>query len=143
MKLPLFRTLFAMALLTGCNATSTAESSTETAANTTPATESSSAQVPAIIFVQYLNQQAPTLFCQQDPGIACLNMPAELCVASVQESSERCGPKLLEAWPASFNENQENAVKYAQDYRNCLLNDWVEQYGLQPERLAACGIELK
>lgn len=104
--------------------------------------DNSSAQVPAIIFLQYLNQQAPTLLCEQDPQIACLQMPGELCQASVKAAQERCGPKLLEQWPASFAETQENATRYAREYRNCMLQDWVTEFGLQEKRLAACGIDL-
>lgn len=133
-------TLFSLFAVTACAAdstdTSASSAETETVSATTPL-------VPSIIFLQYLNQQAPTLFCAQDPGIACLNMPADLCSASAVASQERCGPKLLEQWPASFEENQENAIRYAQEYRNCMLHDWVSEFGLQPERLAACGIELE
>lgn len=128
--------------LVSCNdpsANSPAASQTK-AVESAPATQAS--RVPAIIFLQYLNQQAPVVLCQQDAGIACLNMPVELCQASVAQSSERCGPKLLAQWPAEFAESQANAVKYSQAYRNCMLNDWVTEFGLQPERLSACGIEL-
>ncbi|EAR09785.1 hypothetical protein [Reinekea blandensis] len=104
--------------------------------------ETSTPQVPSVIFLQYLNQQAPILICNQDPQVACLNMPTSLCQASVQASAERCGPELLKAWPASFAENQANATRYAQEYRNCLLQDWVDEYGLQTARLEACGIQL-
>lgn len=99
--------------------------------------------VPSFIFVQFLNQQAPVIFCQQDPGIACLNMPEGLCAASIQSSIERCGPKLLDEWPASFEESEENAIRYSKSYRNCILQDWVDEFGLQEERLAACGINLE
>ena len=109
---------------------------------TTSENDASTPQVPSVIFLQYLNQQAPTLICTQDPQVACLNMPSSLCQASVQASAERCGPELLETWPVTFAENQANATRYAQEYRNCLLQDWVDEYGLQPERLEACGIEL-
>lgn len=104
--------------------------------------EESAAQVPSIIFLQYLNQQAPELLCQQDPQVACLKMPAELCQLSVQASAERCGPPLLAQWPAAFAENQANATRYAREYRNCVLQDWIDEFGLQPERLNACGITL-
>ena len=110
-----------------------AEASTDQAVAKTP-------MVPSIIFIQYLNQQAPQLLCEQDPGVACLQMPSELCVASVEASAERCGPALLANWPESFPENQESAQKYAQEYRNCMLRDWVTEFGLQKSRLDACGI---
>jgi hypothetical protein len=99
--------------------------------------------VPSVIFIQYLNQQAPMLLCQQDPGIACLQMPVDLCQASVEASADRCGPKLLGTWPASFEETEANAIQFSKDYRNCMLKDWVEEYGLQESRLASCGIELE
>lgn len=119
---------------------SVADENKTTATATTP--EAAQATVPALIFLQYLNQQAPQLLCQQDPAIACLRMPTELCLASVEQSIERCGPKLLAQWPAEFAETAANAQSYAQSYRNCLLNDWVAEFGLQPERLKACGINL-
>jgi hypothetical protein len=113
-----------------------------TEAAPTDLTEEKKAMVPAIIFFQYLNQQAPTLLCEQDPGIACLQMPNELCAASVQASAERCGPKLLAQWPERFEETEENAINFSKAYRSCVLNDWVEEFGLQANRLEACGIEL-
>lgn len=100
------------------------------------------AEIPSLIYLQYLNQQAPDLLCEQDPKIACLQMPGELCKLSVRASAERCGPKLLTQWPASFQESESNATGYAREYRLCVLQDWVDEYGLQPERLAACGIDV-
>ena len=100
------------------------------------------AMVPSVIFIQYLNQQAPQLLCEQDAGVACLQMPNELCMASVEASAERCGPMLLTQWPERFPETQESAQKYAQEYRNCMLQDWVNEFGLQQSRLDACGISL-
>ncbi len=128
-----------LTMVTAC-ADDTAIEKTQSVAETTK--DDATAMVPSVIFIQYLNQQAPTLLCEQDPGIACLQMPSELCAASVEASTERCGPKLLQAWPASFAETQENAIQYAQEYRDCMLRDWVAEFGLQAERLAACGIEL-
>jgi hypothetical protein len=137
-------------LLTACANTTEVNTITaeiEPPANTEPETvvveKAEKAMVPSIIFVQFLNQQAPTLLCQQDPGVACLQMPQDLCLASVEASAERCGPKLLESWPTSFEETEVNAVQFSKDYRNCMLNDWVEEYGLQESRLASCGIEIE
>jgi hypothetical protein len=143
MKAKLIAAVLSVLAVAACADNIAPTAPTDAAERTTAATASSTPMVPSIIFIQYLNQQAPTLFCEQDPGIACLNMPSELCAASAVASQERCGPKLLEQWPASFEENQENAIRYAQEYRNCMLNDWVNEFGLQPERLAACGIELE
>jgi hypothetical protein len=117
----------------------------ETTPNTTSQanTVEEKAMVPSLIFIQYLNQQAPKLLCEQDPGIACLQMPVDLCQASVEASAERCGPKLLASWPVSFEETEANAIQFSKDYRNCMLKDWVEEYGLQEDRLTSCGIELE
>jgi len=104
--------------------------------------ESNTPMVPSLIFVQYLNQQAPSLLCEQDATVKCMGMPTDLCMASVEQSAERCGPILLEQWPASFEENEENAVKYSQAYRQCIFSDWVENFGLDPKRLEACGTVL-
>jgi len=97
------------------------------------------ASVPAVIFIQYLNQQAPALLCEQDPSIACLKLPTELCHAAVEESAERCGPLLLARWPSSFPEDAEHAVAYSYEYRQCILTDWISHYGLNAQRLALCG----
>lgn len=101
------------------------------------------AEVPSLIFLQYLHQQAPTLLCEQDARIQCLNMPTDLCQQAVMNSSERCGPMLQETWPASFEESQENAMRYANEYRQCILNDWVTQFGLDSQRLAACNLDVE
>jgi len=100
------------------------------------------ASVPAVIFIQYLNQRAPALLCEQDPSIACLKLPAALCGAAVKESAERCGPLLLARWPSSFPEDAEHAVGYSYEYRQCILADWITHFGLDAERLARCGAVL-
>lgn len=137
-----------VAVLSACSNTTADVSSTtqETATENETlqnAADNDTPMVPSVIFIQYLNQQAPMLLCQQDPGIACLQMPVELCQASVEASAERCGPKLLASWPASFEETEANAIQFSKDYRNCMLKDWVDEYGLQESRLASCGIELE
>lgn len=108
-----------------------------------PVAAETSPQVPALIYLQYLNQQAPQLLCQQDPSIACLRMPGELCQSAVVSSAERCGTELLQRWPESFDENETNAKMYAAEYRQCILRDWVKTFGLQPERLQACGLSVE
>ncbi len=97
------------------------------------------ATVPSVIFIQYLNQQAPALLCEQDAAIGCLKLPAELCKAAVAESAQRCGPLLLERWPSSFPEDADNAMLYSYQYRQCILADWIQNFGLTAERLASCG----
>ena len=97
------------------------------------------ATVPSMIFIQYLNQQAPALLCEQDAAIACLKLPAERCKAAVAEAAQRCGPQLLARWPSSFPEDADNAMHYSYQYRQCILADWIQNFGLTAERLASCG----
>jgi len=131
-------------VLTSLLLTSACSFSDDHKASTAPAQTSNenTAMVPSIIFIQFLNQQAPSVLCEQDAGIQCLAMPAELCIGAVQASAERCGPALLEQWPASFEETQENAQKYSAQYRQCIMADWINEFGLERSRLNSCGIEV-
>lgn len=132
--LPLLMVLFSLNAMASDAGDSQAQNGSDTATT-------EEAQVPALIYLHYLNQQAPTVLCTQDPQIACLKMPAELCQSRVSAAAERCGPQLLERWPTVFSANQDTVTRYAREYRTCIVQNWVANDGLQDERLAACGIE--
>jgi hypothetical protein len=96
------------------------------------------ADIPSIIYLQYLNQNAPQWMCQQDATFNCLGIPAMICVKGVEAAAQRCGPSLLAQWPSAFPENRENALKYSAQYRQCILEDWITQLWITPEQLTQC-----
>lgn len=102
------------------------------------AEEASDRQVPSLIYLQFLNQNAPTWLCQQDAVIQCLGLPVQPCFYGVQTAAEACGRKLLEQWPASFAESEENALKYSTLYRQCIFDDWVARDYFEQRDVDAC-----
>ena len=102
------------------------------------AEESARAQVPSVIYLQFLNQNAPQWLCQQDATFSCLGIPATVCTKGIESAAKRCGPTLLSQWPESFTESQENALFYGDEYRQCILEDWITQQWVTPEQLTLC-----
>ncbi|MFQ3229427.1 hypothetical protein [Reinekea sp.] len=102
------------------------------------AQDKSPTEIPSIIYLQYLNQNAPQWMCQQDATFSCLGIPAMVCVKGVEAAAERCGPALLAQWPTSFPETRENALEYSAQYRQCILEDWITQQWITPEQLNQC-----
>lgn len=102
------------------------------------AQDESPTNIPSIIYLQYLNQNAPQWMCQQDATFSCLNIPAMVCIKGVEAAAERCGPSLLAQWPSDFSETRENALKYSTLYRQCILEDWITQQWITPEQLNQC-----
>lgn len=102
------------------------------------AEENTSQQVPSLIYLQFLNQNAPTWLCQQDAVIQCLGLPVQPCFFGVQSAAEACSSRLLEQWPASFNESEENARKYSTLYRQCIFDEWVSRGYFEQRDIDAC-----
>lgn len=100
--------------------------------------ESGPNEIPSIIYLQYLNQNAPQWMCQQDATFNCLGIPAMVCVKGVEAAAQRCGPSLLAQWPSAFSETRENALEYSAQYRQCILEDWITEQWITPIQLAQC-----
>jgi hypothetical protein len=100
--------------------------------------ESGPSEIPSIIYLQYLNQNAPQWMCQQDATFSCLGIPAMVCVKGVEAAAQRCGPSLLAQWPSAFSETRENALEYSAQYRQCILEDWITEQWITPIQLAQC-----
>lgn len=106
--------------------------------HTDKTTQAEPNQVPSLIYLQYLNQQAPQLLCENNAVAQCLGLEAATCKSMVVTAAESCGPRLLEAWPSSFAETPENARHYSSQYRECIYRRWQRQGQVDALQLNLC-----
>lgn len=95
-------------------------------------------RVPSVIFLQYLNQNAPRVMCDDAALNQCMDITRAECTTAVNTAAEACQAKLLESWPQDFEENQENALRYSRDYRHCVYQHWQRTGFVEPVRMNLC-----
>ena len=95
-------------------------------------------RVPSVIFLQYLNQNAPQVMCGDASLNQCMELSQSDCLTAVSTAAEACRAPLLQRWPQNFEENQENALRYSRDYRQCVYQHWQRTGLVEPVRMNLC-----
>lgn len=95
-------------------------------------------RVPSVIFLQYLNQNAPQVMCGDAALNQCMELSQSTCLEAVSTAAEACQSQLLQSWPQDFEENQENALRYSRDYRHCVYQQWQRTGLVEPVRMNLC-----
>ncbi|MCH8531752.1 MAG: hypothetical protein LAT65_12950 [Saccharospirillum sp.] len=95
-------------------------------------------RVPGVIFLQYLNQNAPQVMCSDAALNQCMDLTQAECITAVQTAAEACQSQLLQSWPQDFEENQENALRYSRDYRQCVYQQLQRTGLVEPVRMNLC-----
>lgn len=88
--------------------------------------------------MHYLNQNAPEVLCGDAARNQCMELTQSQCTAAVTTAAEACQAQLLNSWPPDFAENQENALRYSRDYRQCIYQHWQRIGLVEPVRMNLC-----